>query len=135
MPSRAHAARRRSQARCVDRRGADRRACRRDDCAFDPPLPDKAEAAAALPLGLANKAFRQLDRAGAVRAGDTQTDRHPRDGRDRKLLSAPVRPAVDRMLLRRRRAPAALEAEGDGRGARFAIEQLVGLLGSGMRGG
>ncbi|WP_166038665.1 FAD-dependent oxidoreductase [Sphingosinicella sp. YJ22] len=98
---------------------------------FDPPLPDKVEAAADLPLGLANKAFLLLDRPEPFE-------------RDTQLLGDPHDPATGSYYLRPFGRPLiecffggagarSLETEGEGAAADFAIQQLVGLLGSDTR--
>jgi monoamine oxidase len=95
---------------------------------FDPPLPDKQDAAAALPLGLADKVFLAVDRpewpAQAHLIGaphDTCTASH--------RLSPFGLPIVESFF-----GGSCAEAMADGRAATdFAIEELVGLLGSGWR--
>ena len=98
---------------------------------FTPALPDKVEAAAALPLGLADKVFLRVDRPDDL---PVQT----------RLHGATDRVATGSYHLRPFGAPMIegyfggacareLEAEGDGAFARFAIEQLVEQLGSDLR--
>lgn len=98
---------------------------------FVPSLPDKIEAASRLPLGLANKAFFELVGIDPFEP-DTQ------------LLGDPHDPATGAYYLRPFGRPViecyfggadaeALDAEGEGAALAFAMEQLVGLLGSEMR--
>ena len=98
---------------------------------FDPPLPDKAEAAADLPLGLANKAFLLLDRVEPF-GPDTQLMGDPRDPATGSYYLRPFgRPVIECFF--GGAGARGLEAEGEGAAADFAIAQLVGLLGSDMR--
>ena len=98
---------------------------------FDLPLPDKTEAAADLPLGLANKAFLLLDRPEPFEP-DTQLMGNPNDPSTGSYYLRPFgRPVIECFF--GGAGARALEAEGEGAVADFAIEQLVGLLGSEMR--
>jgi monoamine oxidase len=98
---------------------------------FDPPLPEKCDAAAALPLGLANKVLLGLDRPEPFEP-DTQLIGNPRDPYSGAYYLRPFgRPAIEAFL--GGAGACGLEAEGVGAAADFAIEQLVALLGSGMR--
>jgi monoamine oxidase len=98
---------------------------------FDPPLPDKVEAAADLPLGLANKAFLLLDRPEPFEP-DTQLIGNPRDPNTGAYYLRPFgRPAIECFF--GGVGARALEAEGEGASLDFGIQQLVALLGSEMR--
>jgi monoamine oxidase len=98
---------------------------------FVPALPDKVEAAAHLPLGIADKAV--LAFAGAA---EFPPDCHLFGRTDTSETgSYHIRP-FGRPLVEGYfggRFAAALEAEGEGAFAAFAIEQLVGLLGGDVR--
>jgi monoamine oxidase len=98
---------------------------------FSPGLPEKTEAAAGLPLGLADKAFLAL-----AEPEDLPVDEH--------LFGRPDRTETGSYHLRPFGRPyieafvgaglaRALEGEGPGAIAAFAIEELAGLLGSGVR--
>jgi monoamine oxidase len=98
---------------------------------FDPALPAKVEAAADLPLGLANKGFLLLDRPEPFEP-DTQLIGDPRDPNTGAYYLRPFgRPVIECFF--GGAGARALEAEGEGAGLDFAIEQLVALLGSEMR--
>jgi len=99
--------------------------------AFDPPLPAKQAAAAALPLGHVAKAFLQL--TGPEAAGE-----------ERILYTEPLGPEPAALFLRGAGRPLAelyvggelasrLEAGGSAAAADFAIERLVQAYGSGIR--
>ena len=99
--------------------------------AFDPPLVDKVDAAAALPLGLADKVFLRVDEPEAL---PVQT----------RLFGAIDRTATGSYHLRPFGSPLIegyfggrlaheLEQEGEAGFARFAVDQLAALLGSDMR--
>jgi monoamine oxidase len=101
------------------------------DLAFWPDLPDVRAAAAALPLGLADKVFLGLDEPEAF-----ETDSHLFGAPDRTdtgsyHLRPFGRPLIEVYLGGRNAA--VLEAQGASAGAAFAIEELVRLLGSDMR--
>jgi monoamine oxidase len=98
---------------------------------FTPALPAKLQAAAYLPLGLANKAFLQLDRPEPFEP-DTQLIGDPRSSDSGSYSLRPFGRSVVECFFGGSGARE-LEAEGEGAAADFAIEQLVGLLGSGMR--
>jgi monoamine oxidase len=98
---------------------------------FDPPLLEKVEAAADLPLGLANKAFLRLDRPEPFEP-DTQLLGDSRDSETGSYYLRPFGRSVVECYFGGTGARA-LEAEGEGASLDFAIEQLVGLLGSEMR--
>ena len=99
--------------------------------AFSPALPDKREAAAGLPLGLADKVFlRIVDETGLPREGHffgstrrTETGSYHLRPFGRPLIEAFFGGAHAR----------ALEAEGPGAAAAFAVEELATLLGSSFR--
>ena len=99
---------------------------------FDPPLPDKIEAAAGLPLGVDDKLFISLDGAlpglehDAYLVGSTTS---------RETMSYQVRP-FDRPAIYcffGGRFAAALEAEGEAAMFSFAAGELARLFGSGVR--
>ncbi len=71
---------------------------------FVPELPDKIAAAAALPLGLADKLYLRLDGAEEF-PGDCPPLRRPRSGPHRQLPFAAAGPAAGRRLFRRRARP------------------------------
>ncbi|MDB5438870.1 MAG: hypothetical protein JWM33_1297 [Caulobacteraceae bacterium] len=99
--------------------------------AFDPPLPAKVEAAAGLPLGLANKAFLALDgREDLPADGGLRANRETR--RDASYQVRPFgRPYVEVFV----GAPFAnqLEAEGEGALIDFALDDLSKLMGADFR--
>lgn len=99
--------------------------------AFDPPLPAKVDAAAGLPLGLANKAFLALDgREDLPADGGLRANRETR--RDASYQVRPFgRPYVEVFV----GAPFAnaLEAEGEGALLDFALEDLGKLMGADFR--
>ncbi len=98
---------------------------------FDPPLPDKVEAAADLPLGLANKAFLLLDRPEPFEP-DTQLLGDPNDPSTGSYYLRPFgRPLIECFF--GGAGARGLEAEGEGAAADFAVAQLVALLGSDVR--
>ncbi|MDQ8755051.1 NAD(P)/FAD-dependent oxidoreductase [Sphingosinicella sp. LHD-64] len=98
---------------------------------FTPDLPDKVEAAARLPLGLANKAFLRLDRVEPF-PPDSQLFGDPRRADTGAYSLRPFgRPVIECFF--GGVGARELEAEGEGAGLDFGIEQLVGLLGSEMR--
>jgi monoamine oxidase len=98
---------------------------------FAPALPVKAAAAEQLPLGLANKLFLHLDGA-----EDPPRDAHAFGRTDRTATGGYYlrpfgRPLVEVYVGGRHACE--LEAAGEGAFAAFAIEELVGLLGSDIR--
>jgi monoamine oxidase len=101
------------------------------DLRFQPALPDKLEAAAALPLGLADKLYLKLDGA-----EEFPNDSHLYGALDSvRTGSYHVRPfgrPVIEVYFGGRFARE-LEAEGEAAFASFAIGQLASLLGEGMR--
>lgn len=98
---------------------------------FDPALPDKVEAAAVLPLGLADKLYLGLDGA-----EEFPKDSHLYGATDSaRTGSYHVRP-FGRPLIEvyfGGRFARELEAEGEAAFASFAIGQLAALLGGGIR--
>ena len=98
---------------------------------FRPALPDKIEAAAVLPLGLADKLYLGLDKA-----EEFPKDSHLYGALDRaQTCSYHVRP-FGRPLIEvysGGRFARELEAEGEAAFASFAIGQLASLLGGGIR--
>jgi monoamine oxidase len=99
--------------------------------AFHPTLPAKLEAAAGLPLGLANKAFLQLETA-----GDLPPEGHffgrPDSSRTGSYLLRPFgRPYVECYF--GGRLARELELAGQGALAAFAIDELAHLVGSDFR--
>lgn len=98
---------------------------------FAPELPDKMAAALALPLGLADKLFLHLDQPdelpkdghlfGAIERSDSASFHLRPFGRP--LIEAYFGGALARQL----------ETDGEAAFAAFAIDQLVALLGGGMR--
>jgi monoamine oxidase len=100
--------------------------------AFDPPLPDKIAAAAGLPLGLADKLFLRLERplpdsdAELFLVGST---------RRRETMSYQVQP-MGRSRINcffGGKFAEQLERDGTAAMAAFAIDELAGLFGSGIR--
>lgn len=103
----------------------------RERLRFTPPLPDKVEAAARLPLGLANKAFLALDRPEPFEP-DTQLIGDPRNAETGAYYLRPFGYPVIECFFGGAGARG-LEAEGEDAATAFGIEQLVHLLGSDMR--
>jgi monoamine oxidase len=98
---------------------------------FSPSLPDKLAAAHALPLGVADKVFLALDHVEDLPVETRLFGATDRTETGSYTLRPFGRPLVDGYF----GGPfaRALEAEGDGALARFAIEQICGALGNGMR--
>jgi len=98
---------------------------------FAPALPQKLEAAHALPLGVADKVFLSVDNADDL-PRDTRvygsTTTHETGSYTLRPFGRPVVEGYFGGAFAR-----ALEHEGDGAFAAFAIEQLVGALGGDMR--
>lgn len=98
---------------------------------FDPPLPDVAEAATSLPLGLASKLHMTVEGAEDF-PKDSQlwgrTDTADTGGYHLRPFGRPLIEGYFGAELAR-----GLEAEGEAAFFDFACEELVGLLGSGMR--
>jgi monoamine oxidase len=99
---------------------------------FTPGLPDKVEAAAGLPLGLADKVLLGLDDAEAIPA-DTRlfgrTDRARTGAYHFRPFGRPLVEGYFGGELARD-----LEREGEGAFAQFAIEEIAAHFGSGIRG-
>lgn len=95
---------------------------------FTPALPDKVEAASHLPLGLADKLFLKLDEPEALPADAHLFGRTDTTATGSYHLRPLGRPLIE-VYLGGRHAEA-LEVAGDGAATAFAIEELVGLLGS-----
>jgi len=98
---------------------------------FTPGLPEKVEAAAGLPLGLADKVWFALERAEDLPAETRlfgRADRTETGAYHVRPLGRPVIEAYFGGRLARR-----LEEEGEGASAAFAIEELTAQLGSGFR--
>ena len=103
----------------------------REQLRFDPPLPTKVEAAAALPLGLANKAFLGLDRPEPFEP-DSQLIGDPASAETGSYYLRPFgRPLIECFF--GGAGARGLEAEGEGAAVDFAVQQLVGLIGSSIR--
>jgi len=102
-----------------------------DGIAFDPPLPAKRQAAANLPLGLADKVFLKV--SGLL---PWPTNAHltgnPRSNCTASHRLSPFGAPVIESFFGGDCAEG-LEREGDGAAAAFAIDELVGLLGSEWR--
>lgn len=98
---------------------------------FTPDLPDWLEAAAGLPLGLADKVHLAFDDAEAL-PKDAHIFGHTDRTRTGSYYLRPFgRPLIE-VYLGGAHARA-LEAEGEGAAAAFAIEELVGVMGSHVR--
>jgi len=96
--------------------------------AFDPPIPDKQGAAAALPLGLADKVFLAVDRPEWPAQAHLIGDPHSACTASHRLSPFGL-PIVESFF-----GGSCAEAMPDGRAATdFAIEDLVRLLGSDWR--
>ena len=96
----------------------------RESVRFDPPLPDKTAAAAALPLGCAGKVFLHLDGAERDFAPEKPALRLDHDHAHGELPHPPLRPARDRELLRRSDGRGA----GGGPGRTPAADVCIGLI-------
>jgi len=99
--------------------------------AFTPDLPDHRDAAAGLPLGLADKAFLRLAEPEAFPVEDHLFGRIDRTETGSYHLRPFGRPYIEAYL--GGRLARQLEGEGPGAMAAFAIEELVALLGSDIR--
>jgi monoamine oxidase len=95
---------------------------------FTPDLPDKAEAAAGLPLGLADKAFLSLARPELFPEEGHCFGRIDSEATASFFLRPFGRPIVEAYF--GGRLAARLEGEGPGALTAFAIDQLTGVLGS-----
>jgi monoamine oxidase len=96
--------------------------------AFVPELPDKIEAAAALPLGLADKLFLSLERAEEFAQETRMFGRTDRAGTGNYHFRPFGRPLIEAYF--GGRLASELEAEGERAFFDFARSELVGLLGS-----
>jgi monoamine oxidase len=98
---------------------------------FVPPLDDKLEAAASLPLGLADKVFLELRGAEELEP-DSQAIGNPRRSETGSYFLRPFgRPMIEAFF--GGEAARMLEAEGRRGMVAFALEELVELFGSGIR--
>jgi monoamine oxidase len=95
---------------------------------FTPALPDKTDAAAGLPLGLADKLFTSLSDAGEFAADTRLFGRPGRCGTATYHMRPFGRPLIE--VYFGGKLAAGLEADGDGAFFDFARADLVGLLGS-----
>jgi monoamine oxidase len=95
---------------------------------FTPGLPAKAEAAAGLPLGLADKLFLSLSDAGEFEKDSRLFGRTDRSGTATYHLRPFGRPQIEVYLAAT--LAAELEAAGEAAFLDFAVAELVGLLGS-----
>jgi monoamine oxidase len=98
---------------------------------FVPALPEKLEAASGLPLGLADKVVLAIDRPEDIPEESRVFGRTDRIGTGAYHLRPFGRPVIEGYF--GGQLARDLEAEGEGAIARFAIEELVGRLGSGIR--
>lgn len=98
---------------------------------FDPPLPAKTEAAADLPLGLANKAVLGLAEPEALPAEGHWFGRTDRTDTGSHYLRPFGRPYVETFF--GGRCADALELEGPGAATDFAIEEMANLVGTRFR--
>ncbi|HZD63157.1 MAG TPA: NAD(P)/FAD-dependent oxidoreductase [Xanthobacteraceae bacterium] len=96
--------------------------------AFTPGLPAKAEAAAGLPLGLADKLFLSLSDAGEFEKDSRLFGRTDRSGTATYHLRPFGRPQIEVYFAAT--LAAELEAAGEAAFPDFAVAELVGLLGS-----
>lgn len=99
--------------------------------AFSPALPDKQAAAACVPLGLADKAFLVLDEPEAFEIETHLFGRVDRAETGSYHLRPFGRPYIEAFF--GGRLAHHLEGEGPAAFGAFAMEELVGLLGSGVR--
>ncbi|HEV2595073.1 MAG TPA: NAD(P)/FAD-dependent oxidoreductase [Sphingomicrobium sp.] len=98
---------------------------------FDPPIEDVFEAAAQLPLGIADKLFLELDEADAF-PNDAHLLGNPRSSQTGSYFIRPMgMPVVEGFF--GGEGARAIEQLGDEGAFAFAIEELVALLGSGLR--
>ena len=103
----------------------------REGLRFGPALPEKVEAASGLPLGLANKLFLELDEPQAFPPEGHLLGSTDRVGTGSYLLRPLGQPVIEAFFGGR----LARDLEGGGRAAfeAFALDELAGLLGSGIR--
>jgi monoamine oxidase len=99
-----------------------------EDIVFTPPLPDKIEVAAALPLGLADKLFLSLERAEEFQQETRMFGRTDRAGTGNYHFRPFGRPLIEAYF--GGRLASELEAGGERAFFDFARSELVGLLGS-----
>jgi monoamine oxidase len=99
--------------------------------AFDPPLPDKLEAADALPLGHVNKAFLALSQPQAFPAETTLVARFDTARTGSYHLRPFGRPMIEGFF--GGDLAGDLEREGQAAFGAFAVDELAGLLGSDFR--
>jgi monoamine oxidase len=98
---------------------------------IEPDLPSVREAAAQLPLGLADKVYLGLDEPEAF-AGDGHLLGHPDRTETASYHLRPFgRPLIEAYLGGRNART--LEGEGHGAASAFVVEELVEILGSGVR--
>ena len=102
-----------------------------DRLAFDPPLPDHAAAADALPLGHVDKCFLALAEPGALPVEMMVTGRTTTADTGSYTLQPFGRPMVEGFF--GGDLAEALEAEPPGAFSAFAIDELAALFGSGLR--
>ena len=95
---------------------------------FTPALPEKTEAAAGLPLGLADKLFLSLSNAGEFEKDSRLFGRADRSATAVYHVRPFGRPLIEAYF--GGRLAAELEAGGEGAFFDFAVAELVGLLGS-----
>ncbi|WP_395445081.1 flavin monoamine oxidase family protein [Caulobacter sp. UC70_42] len=98
---------------------------------FMPALPDKLDAAAGLPLGLADKVFLKLDEPDMV-PPETQLYSDPRVTATGAYHLRPLHRPMIEVFLGGAHARA-LEGQGPGAAAAFAVDGLVGVYGGGIR--
>jgi monoamine oxidase len=98
---------------------------------FAPALPEKIEAAAGLPLGLADKVVLALDQPDAIEAETRLFGRTDRTGIGAYHLRPFGRPLIEGFF--GGRLARELEREGKGALARFAIDELAAQLGGDVR--
>jgi monoamine oxidase len=103
----------------------------REAIRFSPALPDKLDAAAGLPLGLADKVLLAIDRPEEIPAESRVFGRTDRAGTGAYHLRPFGRPVIEGYF--GGRLARELEQEGEGALARFAIDELAGRLGGGIR--
>jgi monoamine oxidase len=101
------------------------------DLGFSPDLPEVREAAAALPLGLADKLFLRVDGPEALAAESHLFGDPARTATGSYHLRPFGRPLIEAYFGGRHAE--ALERQGSGAAAAFAIEELVNRLGSSLR--
>lgn len=99
--------------------------------AFSPALPKVEAAAAGLPLGLADKVFLGLDTAADLPVEGHLFGRTDRTATGSYQVRPLAQPYIEAYL--GGRCAADLEAEGPGAMTAFAVEELVGLMGSDFR--